>query len=173
MAFDLGEAVEHPERFKIASAPSVFVRSTEHIGPRISALSAKRRRRMSCDQTKSDSVVLVAMDPACALLHVDRVTGQVPEHDPVAVGMKSQTFLPNPCRSQHEGLGSAANAARSRPVATEVSGILQLCRFTPWQTYWKITSVSSLSCLQSSVWTCRSLVPHRRQHHGRLESEAG
>ena len=94
MAFDLGGAVEHPERLKIAGAPSVSVRSAEHIGPRICALSALRRRRMPCDQIKSDSVVLVAMDPAFALFHVDRVAGEVPVDDPVAVGMKIQTFLP-------------------------------------------------------------------------------
>ena len=95
MAFDLGGAVEHPERLKIASAPSVSVRSTEHIGPRISILPAQRRRRMSCDQIKADNVVLVAMHPAFALLHVDRVAGEVPVDDPVAVGMKIQTFLPD------------------------------------------------------------------------------
>jgi hypothetical protein len=31
MAFDLGGAVEHPERLKIASAPNVSMRSAEQI----------------------------------------------------------------------------------------------------------------------------------------------
>lgn len=78
MALDLGGAVEHPERLKIAGAPSVSVRSAEHIGPRISALPAERCRgtitALSLDRIASNCLRAYATSNFAACLAFEGLT---------------------------------------------------------------------------------------------------
>lgn len=47
-------------------------------------------------------MVLVSVDPALALFHVDWIARQVPVNDAVAIGVKVQTFLPDRRGRKHE-----------------------------------------------------------------------
>jgi hypothetical protein len=61
------------------------MRSVEHGCPRIDALAGVDSVCKARDKVQAYSVVLVAMDASFALFHVDRIAGQIPVHDAVAV----------------------------------------------------------------------------------------
>lgn len=104
------------------------MRCVEHAGPWIACLTFKRILKMPCDKVQPDCMVFVTVDAAFALLHVDRITRQVPVDDAVAIWMEIQPFLPDGCRRQNERLEGGVKCCPHKTGPVYAGLILALLR---------------------------------------------